>query len=94
MKIGILGAGISGLSVAKMLVNNFEVEILERESEIGGIAKTKQVEGVAYHKIGGKIYYKLSDILKMLEQERIFWWKSHKHIMKIVSALITVVFLR
>lgn len=56
MKIGILGAGISGLSVAKMLVNNFEVEILERENEIGGIAKTKQVEGVAYHKIGGHCF--------------------------------------
>ena len=30
MKIGILGAGISALSVARLLKNNFEVEVLEK----------------------------------------------------------------
>ena len=56
MKIGVLGAGISGLSIAKMLSNGNEVEILERDKSYGGIAKTKNVEGVAYHKIGGHCF--------------------------------------
>ncbi|TDQ09900.1 protoporphyrinogen/coproporphyrinogen oxidase [Pedobacter metabolipauper] len=56
MKVGILGAGISGLSIARMLNDSFDVEILECASEYGGIAKTKQVEGVAYHKIGGHCF--------------------------------------
>ena len=56
MKIGILGAGISGMSIAQMLKNSFDVEILERDAEYGGIAKTKNVGGIAYHKIGGHCF--------------------------------------
>jgi protoporphyrinogen oxidase len=56
MKIGILGAGISGLSIAQMLRESFDVEVLERNSEYGGIAKTEQIEGIAYHKIGGHCF--------------------------------------
>ncbi|MFT6443350.1 MAG: protoporphyrinogen oxidase [Salibacteraceae bacterium] len=53
MKIGIIGAGISGLSVARLLCGNNDVEILEKSSETGGIAKTRMVDGVPYHMIGG-----------------------------------------
>ena len=56
MKIIIIGAGISGLSIAKMLNETHEVLVLERDSEIGGIAKTQIIEGVAYHKIGGHCF--------------------------------------
>jgi len=64
MKIGILGAGISGLSVAKMLGNHFDVEILERATIHGGIARTKEVEGVAYHMVGGHCFNsKYPDVL-------------------------------
>lgn len=64
MKIGILGAGVSGLSIAKMLKDDFEVELLERDAVYGGIAKTRQVEGVAYHKIGGHCFNsKYEDVL-------------------------------
>lgn len=56
MRIGIIGAGISGLSVAKLIGNAHEIEILERDSQIGGIAKTKEIQGVAYHMIGGHCF--------------------------------------
>ena len=56
MRIGILGAGISGLSVGRLLQDKFDVEILEASSEIGGIAKTRKVKGYTYHPIGGHCF--------------------------------------
>lgn len=56
MKIGVLGAGISGLSIAKLLSEIHEVEVLERHRVPGGIARTRSVEGVAYHVTGGHCF--------------------------------------
>jgi protoporphyrinogen oxidase len=53
MKIGILGAGVSGLSAGRLLAGKHEVEILERDHDIGGIAKVRMVDGVPYHTVGG-----------------------------------------
>lgn len=55
-KIIILGAGITGLSLAQNLRNKADVSILEKEERAGGIAKTKVVEGIAYHMIGGHCF--------------------------------------
>lgn len=57
MKTIILGAGITGLSMARLLQNaHQEVIILEKEATIGGIAKTKQIEGTTYHPVGGHCF--------------------------------------
>ncbi|MDL1966957.1 MAG: NAD(P)-binding protein [Deltaproteobacteria bacterium] len=56
MKTCVIGAGVSGLAVAKLLNDNFDVEILEADEQIGGIAKTKTVDGIAYHMIGGHCF--------------------------------------
>jgi len=56
MKIGVLGAGISGLSVARLLSGDFDVKLLERNKIHGGIARTKQVDGVTYHPTGGHCF--------------------------------------
>jgi protoporphyrinogen oxidase len=56
MKIGILGAGISGLSIGKLLNAQHEVELLEREKNFGGIARTIDVNGTAYHITGGHCF--------------------------------------
>ena len=53
MEICIIGAGISGLAAGRFLSKNHNVTIYEKESEIGGIAKTKDVDGTAYHMVGG-----------------------------------------
>ena len=39
MKIDILGAGISGLSAARLSKNNFEVEVLEKQASAPPLAK-------------------------------------------------------
>ena len=53
MKICIIGAGITGLTAGKLLSKNHEVTIYEKESSIGGIARTKSVNGITYHTVGG-----------------------------------------
>jgi protoporphyrinogen oxidase len=56
MKIGVLGAGISGLSFAKLAREEYSVEVLERNAFHGGIATTRTVDGVAYHTTGGHCF--------------------------------------
>lgn len=56
MNIGILGGGISGLSIAQLLRNYFNVEVLEKQRLPGGIARTKQVQGMTYHLVGGHCF--------------------------------------
>lgn len=53
MKIGVIGAGISGLAVGQLLDSKHEVEIYEKSSDIGGIARAKMVNGFPYHVVGG-----------------------------------------
>ena len=70
MKIGILGAGISGLSIARLLKNHFEVEVLEKNELPGGIARTKDVNGVPYHLVGGHCFNsKYPDVLDFVFNE-------------------------
>ena len=56
MKILILGAGVTGLSIGRLLHGKADVTILERDSEIGGIAKTRTVGGATYHTVGGHCF--------------------------------------
>ncbi len=56
MKICIIGAGITGLTLGRLLSKKYQVTIYEREPEIGGIAKTKTVDGVTYHPVGGHCF--------------------------------------
>ena len=53
MKLGIIGAGISGLSLGKILKSQYEIEVLEKESVPGGIARVKEINGIPYHTTGG-----------------------------------------
>lgn len=52
-KVAVIGAGITGLTVGRLLKNNFDLTIFEKNSEIGGIARTRSVNGVTYHTVGG-----------------------------------------
>lgn len=56
MKIGVIGAGVSGMSVAKMLSNKHQVSLLEKNNHIGGIARTKRINDSTYHLVGGHCF--------------------------------------
>lgn len=56
MKYAIIGAGISGLSIANMLKENHEVTVFESESRPGGLIKCDVVEGSLFHTTGGHVF--------------------------------------
>lgn len=85
MKIIVIGAGITGLSIGKLLSKKHVVKIFERDDKIGGIAKTKSVDGITYHMIGGHCFNsKYNDVLSWVFS---FMDKSKWHIVNRVSKI-------
>ena len=56
MKIAIIGSGISGLSIGKMLYEKHEVVIFEKENKAGGLIKCERVNDCLFHKVGGHVF--------------------------------------
>ena len=72
-KVAIIGAGISGLSVAHFLKNRCLVTVYEKESTPGGLIRCKRVNGSLYHICGGHVFNsKRQDVLDW------FWSKFNK----------------
>ena len=61
MKTAILGAGVSGLSLARFLVEGGvpigELHLFEAAAEVGGLCRSKTVDGFTYDRAGGHILY-------------------------------------
>jgi len=61
VKIAILGAGVSGLSLARFLVEGGvplgELHLFEAAGEVGGLCRSKTVDGFTYDRAGGHILY-------------------------------------
>lgn len=56
-KIIVVGAGVSGLSAAKMLLElGKDVTVYEKESTPGGLIRCERVDGVLYHCVGGHVF--------------------------------------
>ncbi|MBO4521095.1 MAG: FAD-dependent oxidoreductase [Alphaproteobacteria bacterium] len=56
MKIAVLGAGVSGLSAARLLKDKgHDVTVYEKESTVGGLARSRYVDGILYDPHGGHI---------------------------------------
>jgi protoporphyrinogen oxidase len=54
--IVIIGAGISGLSMARMLQNHCKVTVLEKGAQAGGLIQCKEVNGNLFHIVGGHVF--------------------------------------
>ena len=53
----VIGAGISGLSVARMLkAKGCEVIVFEKESTPGGLVRCERINGILYHCEGGHVF--------------------------------------
>lgn len=77
MKYIIIGAGISGLSIAQLLNKDNEVIVLEKDNRPGGMIKCDRVEGSLFHRTGGHVFNtKREDVMKwfwsFFDQERDF----------------------
>ena len=55
-KAFVIGAGISGLSISKMLSEKYDVEVLEKSEKIGGLIKCDRINGNLFHRIGGHVF--------------------------------------
>jgi protoporphyrinogen oxidase len=69
-KILIVGAGISGVSIAKMLTGRSEVTVYEKRNIPGGLIHCTTIDGYLYHKVGGHLFN--SKIEKVLD-----WFWQH-----------------
>lgn len=64
-KIAVIGAGISGLSIAHCLKTKYPVKIFERDSHPGGLIKCDRINGNLYHRVGGHVFNsQREDVLK------------------------------
>lgn len=81
-KIVVIGAGVSGLSIARLLVDGGnKVTVIEKENKPGGLIKCDNINGCLYHKVGdmylipsGKMYWnglRVSLIKKRIFQKQI-----------------------
>ncbi len=55
-KIAIIGGGISGLSAAHCLKDNYEVKIFEKNAVPGGLIRCDKINGFLYHRVGGHVF--------------------------------------
>ncbi len=56
MKIAVIGAGISGLSIGQLLKEIHDVTIFESESRPGGLIKCDRIQGNLFHRTGGHVF--------------------------------------
>jgi protoporphyrinogen oxidase len=71
MKVAIIGTGISGLSIAKMLSKQqHDITLFERAPAPGGLIKCERVNDCLFHKVGGHVFNAKND--QVLE-----WFWSH-----------------
>lgn len=71
MKAGIIGAGISGLTIARLLKKNgWDTTLYEKSDRVGGIARTQDINASAYHTTGGHCFNsKHQDVLDFVFNE-------------------------
>ena len=55
-KIAVVGAGVSGLSVAHLLSDFYDIKVFEKESQPGGLIRCKRVNGSLFHMCGGHVF--------------------------------------
>ena len=61
----VIGSGISGLSITRMLAHQYEVKVIERSPSIGGLIKCERINGNLFHRVGGHVFNsKNADVIK------------------------------
>ncbi|MDE6371536.1 MAG: FAD-dependent oxidoreductase, partial [Duncaniella sp.] len=55
-KIAVIGAGVSGLTTARLLAARADVTVYEADSRPGGLIKCDRVEGSLFHTCGGHVF--------------------------------------
>ena len=62
--VAIIGAGVSGLSAARLLKEEYTVTVFEKDANPGGLIKCRRVGGSLFHTCGGHVFNsKRQDVL-------------------------------
>lgn len=63
-RIAVIGAGISGLAIARILSEECELAIFEKNSYVGGLVHCTNEDGILFHRVGGHVFNsKISTVL-------------------------------
>ncbi len=72
-RIAIIGAGVSGLTVAQRLKDLYQVTVFEKEAKPGGLIRCERINGSLFHICGGHVFNsKWQEVLEW------FWDKFDK----------------
>jgi protoporphyrinogen oxidase len=52
----VIGSGISGLSISRMLSDTYQVKIVEKADKAGGLIKCDRIDGNLFHRVGGHVF--------------------------------------
>ncbi len=52
----VIGTGISGLSISRMLSDVYDVELMEANTSPGGLIKCERIDGNLFHRVGGHVF--------------------------------------
>jgi protoporphyrinogen oxidase len=55
-KLLVVGSGISGISISKMLYEYFDVNVVEKSDRIGGLIKCDRIDDNLFHRVGGHVF--------------------------------------
>ena len=79
-KIAIIGAGISGLSVAHFLSDRYDITVFEKENRAGGLIRCLRVNGNLFHICGGHGFglslFKVKNFQKQTETLVFLWIRA------------------
>jgi len=56
MKLAVIGAGMSGLSIANMLRHSADIVVFEQKEKAGGLIRCERVQDCLFHKVGGHVF--------------------------------------
>ena len=66
-RLAVIGAGVSGLTVAQLLKDKYEIKVFEKDSRPGGLIKCERVNGSLFHTCGGHVLNsKYPEVLKWI----------------------------
>lgn len=55
-RVAVIGAGVSGMTVARLLKDRYKVVVYEKDATPGGLIRCKRVEGNLFHTCGGHVF--------------------------------------
>lgn len=92
-KVAIIGAGVSGMTAARVLSARFQVTVYERDSMPGGLIKCRRVDGSLFHTCGGHVFNtKRQDIARwfwsIFNQDTDFVKSDRNSVVRLEQALV------